>query len=394
MKIISFFMALYFSLLSFFGVPFEAKDLKAVSDGQQLEEITQEDIELFKKIYESETDWLASLQLENGAIPMTGAKNGELKVNPYFADVAALALLDRAELYEDNVRKYADWHFEHLNTAEEDKNGLDGTIYDYTVTVKDGQVIKEEVTLTDGKKTYDSTDSYAATFLSVLCKYYEKTGDITYIKDHKQDIYRIIDTMLSTLHDGLTYAKPDHTVKYLMDNCEVYTAALDMVRLIPDVFPGCEEGARRAVRCEKAAEDIAYNVNYKLWSFTEEHYLTEISKYGIPTKIYSWGRYYPCACSQVFPIISGIVDPSSPRAAGIYAEYCENYEWESFDIPDAFYWGSNVLAAAVMGDTQRVIAYMQNYEPLTAEHKYPLYNADIARVSMAAYTMLVKYNAI
>ena len=28
-----------------------------------------------------------------------------------------------------------DWHFAHLNTAETDYNGVDGTIYDYTLTV-------------------------------------------------------------------------------------------------------------------------------------------------------------------------------------------------------------------------------------------------------------------
>ena len=50
-----------------------------------------------------------------------------------------------------------------------------------------------------------------------------------------------------------------------------------------------------------------------------------------------------------------------------------------------------MLAAAVMGDIQRVIAYMQNYEPLTAEHKYPLYNADAARVCLAANMLLEKY---
>lgn len=126
-------------------------------------------------------------------------------------------------------------------------------------------------------------------------------------------------------------------------------------------------------------------------SFTGEHYVTEISKHGIPTKVYSWQRYYPCACSQVFPIICSVVDPTSERAEKIYSEYCNSYSWETFDIPDAFYWGSNVLAAAVMGDAERVITYMQNYEPLTAEHKYPIYNADSGRISMAAYMMLQKY---
>lgn len=97
-KVISFCLGIYFAVLSFFGVAFEAPDLKAGSENQ-ISEISEENLEPLRKIFESEIDFLASLQLENGAIPMTGVENGEAKVNPYFADVAALALLDRAELY-------------------------------------------------------------------------------------------------------------------------------------------------------------------------------------------------------------------------------------------------------------------------------------------------------
>ena len=41
-----------------------------------------------------------------------------------------------------------------------------------------------------------------------------------------------------------------------------------------------------------------------------------------------------------------------------------------------------------MNDVDRVTAYMTNYATLTDDHAWPLYNADIARTSMAAYMML------
>ena len=41
------------------------------------------------------------VKLENGAIPMTYTENGEVSVNPYFSDFAALALLDSAEKYSE-----------------------------------------------------------------------------------------------------------------------------------------------------------------------------------------------------------------------------------------------------------------------------------------------------
>ena len=197
-----------------------AADLESVSVTQ--EDASDENTALFRKFFETETAYLAGLQLENGAIPMTNSGDGVLTMNPYFADFSALALLDNADEYADEVKKYMDWHFAHLNTAETDYNGVDGTIYDYKITVVDGKVTEEKISISDeGIKRYDSTDSYAATFLMVLSKYYEKTGDKEYIIANSKDIVRIVNAMFSTLHKCLANARPDYEVKYLMDHSEV-----------------------------------------------------------------------------------------------------------------------------------------------------------------------------
>ncbi|MBR6781379.1 MAG: hypothetical protein IKM24_10245, partial [Clostridia bacterium] len=193
-------------------------------------ELSAADALLLEGIYTSELAWLAYTQLDNGAIPMTGNKNGEVTVNPYFADIAALALLTDAENYADEVKSYMEWHFEHLNTAATDYNGVDGTIYDYTLTVENGKVTAENVT--NGEPSYDSTDSYAATFLTVVNAYYEATADKEYIVSRSRDIIRIAEAMLSTYSFGLTNAKPDYAVKFLMDNCEVYEGALAAAALL------------------------------------------------------------------------------------------------------------------------------------------------------------------
>lgn len=392
-RIISFFVSVITAFLSIFGITYVAPDLEALPTQQVV--ISEENEALFREIFEKETQWLASLQLSNGAIPMTYSKNGELRMNPYFADFAALALLDKADLYAENVVKYMDWHFSHLNTAEEDFNDLDGTIYDYVITMKDGEIVSEAVSTPENADSYDTTDSYAATFLTVLYKYFFKTGDSDYILRNAQDIKRITNVMFATLQNGLTYAKHNHRVKYLMDNCEVYEGAIAAARLFEEiVLRGKTEYTDMRDDCGKLIDTVKENINVNLWNYIGGYYSPGITAYvPIPTKVFSWNLYYPQATSQLFPIICGVIEPNTQRAVRLYEKFCDTYDWEHFDYPDVFYWGANVQAAAVMGDVDSVVEYMTNYLPLTEKHSWPLYNMDSARVSMAAYMMLQKLEA-
>ncbi len=386
--IISFFMSIWFAVMSLLGIPFSAPDLEKTEINSAV--ATKENIELFKTIYETETAWLASLQLENGAIPMTYSKNGELRMNPYFADFAALALLDNAEEYADEVKAYMDWHFEHLNTSEEDFNGLDGTIYDYVITMENGRIVSETISKPDNADSYDTTDSYAATFLTVVYKYFCETGNSNYLVAHAKDLERITNVIFSNLQNGLTYAKPNHRVKYLMDNCEVYEGTIAAAGIFEDiVLSGKNEYISMRDDCRELISIIKKNINSKLWNYTGKYYKPGIAAYvGAPTKIFSWNLYYPQATSQLFPIICGVIEPNTERAKHLYSKFCESFEWENFDYPDDFYWGANVYAAAIMNDVDRVTAYMTNYAELMDDHAWPLYNADAARTSMAAYMML------
>ena len=386
-KLTAFFTAIYFSLMALFGVPFTPDDLKAGDKNTAVP--TEAQLELFAEIFETETQWLASLQLENGAIPMTYSANGQLTMNPYFADFAALALLDNAEKYADNVVRYMDWHFAHLNTAEEDFNGLDGTIYDYVITMKDGKIESERVSNPDNADSYDTTDSYAATFLTVVYKYLCKTGHSNYIVAHAEDIERITNVMFSNFQNGLTYAKPNHKVKYLMDNCEVYEGAVAATGLFEVIAKGDSSYTDTMEKCNDLAITVKENINNKLWNYVGGYYRPGITAYvSIPTKIFSWNTYYPQATSQLFPIICGVIDPGCERAKTLYNKFSESFHWEAFDYPDPFYWGANVYAAAVMNDLESVTEYMTNYLPLTEKHSWPLYNMDSARVAMAAHLML------
>ena len=378
-------------ILSILGLGTPTDDLAPVPERDGVP--TQENIELFERIFESETEWLASLQLSNGAIPMTYTADGTVKMNPYFADFAALALLDKADEYSDEVKRYMDWHFGHLNTEKTDHNGVDGTIYDYEITLKNGEITDESIAIYKKENSYDSVDSYAATFLMVLNKYYNETGDSQYIIDHSNEIQRIINAMLAMCYKGLTVAKPEWEVKYLLDNCEVYEGALAAAELFENVLCAYDDSLKSVQKkCADFAVNIAQTIEDELWMPRAGHYKVGIYRYfDIPSDLFRWRKYYPCATAQLFPIIHGLIAPNTERANMLYDRFCEEYDWANFRYDDIFYWGANLQAAVVMNDIEQVVVYMTNYAELIDTHDYPLYNADAARACLAANMLLEKY---
>ena len=349
--------------------------------------LSDEERALYQKVVDTENAWLASMQLPNGALPMTYAKSGTLKLCPYFSDFAALSMLNQADLYADNVKKYMDWHFSHLNTAATDYNGVDGTIYDYNAIMSNGQVVREEYI--GGTPSYDSTDSYAATFLEVVQKYVEKTGDKQYAIDHKAEIERIVNALYSTMVGGLTLAKPDYKVKYLMDNCEVYSGMVAGAKLYADVLiPADASLAATGAKLAADAAIVADKIEKQMWNETGKYYYPALGENGVPNYTFSWSNFYPSATAQPFPVIFGLISPESERAQQLYADFCANVKWDTMDYNDSFYWGSNVQFGAMMKDNTRVTTYLELYERAMRNHAYPLYNSDAAKVAMAAYYLL------
>lgn len=384
-KLISFFMAFIYSLFSFLGIPYESSDLKT----SPLPEIvaTQEDIAILQSVFETETAWIASLQLDNGAIPMTYNADAELTVNPYFSSYAALALLDNAELYAANVKAYLEWHFSHLNTAQTDYAGIDGTIYDHIITVENGVVTGERM----HPRKYDSSDSYAAVFLTVLNKYYKTTGDAEYIISKSKDISRVVNAMTSTMHNGLAFACPDYKIKFLMDNSEVYEGAVEAAELFEKVICKNDASYESTLQlCRSTAEDVSNAIENKMWNHFDGYYRTALDTTGRNVQNFSWSSFYPSATSQLFAINHGVIAPETERAKNIYNKFCENFDWEHLNFNSEFCWGSVAVAGAKMNDLDRVVTYMQSYQEVFGNHEYPLYSGDAARVALAAHIMLEK----
>lgn len=384
-KLLSFFMALIYSIFSFLGIPYESPDLAE----SPLPEVsaTQEDIEVLEAVFETETAWIASLQLDNGAIPMTYNDNAELTVNPYFSCYAALALLDNAETYASQVKDYLEWHFAHLNTAETDYAGIDGTIYDHIITVENGAVTGERM----HPRKYDSSDSYAAVFLTVLNKYSKATGDTEYIISKSSDIARVVNAMTATMHNGLAFACPDYRIKFLMDNSEVYEGSVDATELFETVI--CKNDASYSNTlelCRKTAKDVSNAIENKMWNHFDGYYRTALDSTGRNVQNFSWSSFYPGATAQLFVINHGVLAPETERAKTLYGKFCESFDWEHLNFNSEFCWGSVVIAGAKMNDTDRVVTYMKSFQEKFGNHNYPLYSGDSARVAIAAHILLEK----
>jgi hypothetical protein len=149
--------------------------------------------------------------MQDGGINMVDhgpAVSSPVWVAPYFADHVALALL-AANNYNasvDDVARVGRWVEWRLKRQEKG-----GFWCDYTGT-------KAKYSSTD---EVDASDSSAAFFLMVLERYQHSGGVITgsMITAAKASLKGIIDV---TDQDGLTWAKPNYRVKYLLDNIEVY----------------------------------------------------------------------------------------------------------------------------------------------------------------------------
>ncbi|PKM59161.1 MAG: hypothetical protein CVU99_14925 [Firmicutes bacterium HGW-Firmicutes-4] len=362
----------------------------------------QEEIDFYQKIGRHEQEWIAQMELSNGAFPFCKETNGTANIVPYFSDNAAIALLSdiTEESYLDEVIAYMDWHLKHLNTANDDLYGVDGTIYDYTIIVKDGVVIEE---ISEG--SYDSMDSYAATFIMLLGEYYEKTGDENYLIKNRNDIFRIIRAMAGTIdEDGLSIVKDGYPIKYLMDNTEVNMGLKDAIFLLEKVYLNESQkdtqNYEEALELKNDLEDLltknTIQIDELLWNDSKQRYEVGLNNNSQVITFKGWDQFYPDAVLQLFPIIYEIDSIEDEQAKFLYAKFSNQYDWQNFghfkNDDASFYWPLLAYAGAMMEDEVRVKTYILNYQnTLMKEHAYPVYISDAAWIVRSCNKMINHY---
>lgn len=245
-------------------------------------------------------------QMSDGNIRVNGGGEAAWAV-PYFGNLAAMALLAANDVRrnpEDVVRvgRWLSWYARHQEA--------DGTICDCEGTASSCK--------SNGKR--DSTDSYAATFLMAVGRYTQALA-----KPPSAEILRAAAKALAAVEavvqdDGLTIAKPDYAIKYLMNNVEVHQGLTEGAQLFASV--GMEKESQKAAAM---AARMAGSMG-KFWSDRDACFA-----YALDTKDQGSGGLsdpYPHGLAQLFAL--SYMRPPRP---GLWARVTRAFKPDDKGIP-------------------------------------------------------------
>jgi len=271
--------------------------------------------------------WLRVCQIlnkGNGADGAIARYPGGGWITPYFANFAALAMLEDPSAYP-LVERYLDWYLRNLQD--------NGTILDY--------YYDQELNFKTARP--DSEDAYAGTYLFLAACYHQRTGQTVWVQQNLprlKKVARVITRLMD--RDGLTFALDDYRVKYLMDNCEAYRGLADFARLL-DILGDVE-----APYFKTRAEAIISGVEKALWNRRRSCY--HPSKTGRFKARVNLKSFYPNAACQVFPALYGLIEPASDRGTGLY-KLLNRYQpdWATIK-PPSYPWVLLAYSACLHGD--------------------------------------------
>lgn len=338
---------------------------------------------IYNNVLTYQINYIRSLQLTSGAIKDNESSNS--RICPYFANYACMALLKYPAENISMVKKYMQWYMGKLNGTVNPVTGgieIPGSIYDYYGTTE----------TTNG--TYDSVDSYAATFL-ILAKELAAISpeNKEWLQQYAEELTLVskamekcIDTDYNTVpntfslddNDGLSIASYVYAAKYLMDNCEV-NLGLKAAKWLKENGLISDESGDFAVLLNKNTSSI----ESELWRGTVYNWIDN----GTPTAITNWNIFYADATSQLYPGLFGIIDPFSERANRLYTKFNQTYpNWSSGQVYSGTYpWTLVVYAAANINDSKKVEEYMKHINSYNTKNtqKAYWYNLEAAFVILA-----------
>ena len=229
--------------------------------------------------------------------------------------------------YLEAAKCWIAWYEAHLNA--------DGTIYDF-----DGSAAGWIPT-----RDYDSTDSYAATYLDLVLATYCAAPNIEWLQARRPAVHQAVAAICLTLQpNGLTNAKLKWPVMYVMDNTET-VAGLRATEGI-----GRRLGDRPLEQQAKAlADKMEQAIAHELWDSERQSYFVGLQANG--KIVTSSAKWYPYAMANLMAIAWL---PATERQRLLLAQLKKQF---ATDIPAAIHreddldhlvwWG---LAARGVGD--------------------------------------------
>jgi hypothetical protein len=322
----------------------------------------------------STANWILSIQLKDGAILYNPGGDPEV-IEPYFANLGAIGLTrTKDSTYYPAVQEWITWYVDHLNTAKSDTRWqLACTIYDYDVS-------GNSETSTGNA---DSTDSYAATFVSLVQAYW-LTGSAahTWLKANltASQLDCVGKVMVATQKsNGLTWATPTYPTQYLMDNSEVYRGFTDLASLLSAVeFNDTSRSSYYSGR----ATLVKNGIQNVLWDSANNDYQWYAPAGGgtnpppcTGASETNWACWYPDSVAQLYPILNEVIKPSSSNATAVYDMF--NTSWPGWttlgpqDQNGGFPWVNVSGAAALMGGTSDVNSYIDSIQSAYVNNGFP-----------------------
>lgn len=284
-------------------------------------------------------------------VPIIGPKQ-DACIRPYFAayasiglDVAALLVKGRdlrtALEYLRLSEHFYSWYATHMNP--------DGSIDDHT---------KGTVSNPESCGEADSEDGYAGIFLHGAYVHYKATQAIDQIGADKflrtmEPYLRRAAGLIITLQkpDGLTIAKKNYAIQYLMDNLEAY-AGLNAVRQLG--LPGFEQHAER----------VATAINRYLW-LEEGHYAWGRDPQNGMT-FAGWNNWYPDKLANAWATYFNFIEVQ--KKTMIYRSLRQEFP----DPESAFSrLGSEVIYLAMAALAQRDMQAAESYLREVLKHQDP-----------------------
>ena len=346
-------------------------------------------LSIYDSVINNQVKYILAVQMASGAFKDNEASNS--KITAYFANISCRALLKKP--VPENiaaVKKYMLWYMSKLNgntNPVTGKSEIPGSVYDYFAPTE----------TTNG--TYDSVDSYAATFLSLAKELAEiSEADKAWLSSHATKLNLIGSAMEKCIdnaanqvptafgpddNDGLSVDSYVHGAKYTMDNAEVNEGLKSMIWLQANTM-----GGAKTAHFQTLLDANTSAIENQLWRKTRYNWNDDGST-GAPNS--KWSTFYADATCQLYPGMFRVIEPLSARANLLYSTFNTHYPaWSNGTIYSGAYpWTIICYAAAMINDKPRVDEYIKHILSVNkaGKQKDYWYDAEAGFVILAADKM-------